>query len=478
MLTLVWTNEGGPAPGMRGLGIECSLAFGVDKTEAFERLDRFRRAVYDRVLGHRKDTMFELMEAVLVADRPANLVHLSLEAVFRRRWPSAPDALSDGSLDVGELRRLIASELASEPGVGRPVWALDGTVWPRPAALTSPERTWVHRVAPGRPQEGVVPGWEYQWLIDVPAEGTSWVRPLDVSRRSPSSGTPTALAIAQLRSALACRPMTAPRPIATMDSNYEVLNLAQAVHDPREPLGADLLVRLPKRRRFFRKAPPYSGKGAPRKHGAVFNLKKPETWGTADHSESLLDPERGRIQVDVWDEMHDQHDWDLSFPVVRVQAERLPKAGRRPDPLWLAWLAVEPLADVLDYWRIYKQRFTVEHGFRFLKNDLGWTAVRPMDPASADRWSHLLVIVLWQLWLARSLAQDIRLPWERPRPAEELSPGRVRRAVVRVLSRLGSPAREVRPRGKSPGRRPGEHPRPRARYPTHYRRKKRAARAV
>ncbi|MHB0871805.1 MAG: transposase [Chloroflexota bacterium] len=260
-----------------------------------------------------------------------------------------------------------------------------------------------------------------------------------------------------------------------MDSSYDVLDLGHAVHDPAGPLGADVLLRLPKRRRFFRKPPPYSGKGAPKRHGAVFNLRKPETFGTPDHSESLLDPERGKIQVDVWEGMHDQHDWRLSFPIVRIQAERLPKAGRKPEPLCLAWLGVEPLSEILDYWRIYKQRFTVEHGIRFLKNDLGWTTVRPRDPASADRWSWMLVIALWQLYLARSLVQDIRLPWEQPRPAEGLSLGRVRRAFVRALSRLGSPSREVRSRGKSPGRRPGDCPGPRARYPTHYRREKQAA---
>lgn len=447
----------------------------MEQTEANQRLDSFRRAVYDLVLGHRKDTMFELMEAVLVAEGPGNLVHLSLEAVFRRCWSSAPDALSSGSLDVEELRRLIGAELAAEPTVGRPLWALDGTVWPRPAAVTSPERTWVHRVAPGIPQAGVVPGWEYQWLVDVPVEGSSWVRPLEVSRRTPASGTPTTLAIVQLRSVLACRPPDAPRPIVTMDSSYDVVDLGRAVHDPQEPLGADVLVRLPKRRRFFRKPPPYSGRGAPRKHGAVFNLRKPETWGTPDHSDSFLDPERGKVQVDVWDDLHDQHDWKVSFPVIRVQAERLPKAGRKPEPLWLAWLGLEALSDPLAYWRAYKQRFTIEHAIRFLKNDLGWTTIRPRDPASADRWSWLLVLALWQLWLARFLVQDIRLPWEQPRPAEELSPGRVRRALQRILSRLDCPAREVRSRGKSPGRRPGDCPGPRARYPTLYRRDKRAA---
>lgn len=447
----------------------------METTAALGQLDRFRLAAYDRVLGHRKDSMFELMEAVLVADRPHNLVHLSLEAVFRRRWPSAPDALSGGSIDADELRRLVGGQLAYEVRDGRPVWALDGTVWPRPAALASPERTWALRVNPGKPQWGTVPGWEYQWLVDVPRETGSWVRPLDVSRRSPSAGSPTLLAISQMRAALAHLPDGAPRPIATMDSGYDVLDLAHAVHDPAHPLGADVLLRLPKRRRFFRKAPPYSGKGAPRRHGDVFNLRKPETWGVPDHSAILVDPERGEIRVDVWDELHDQHDYRTSFPVVRIQAERLPRAGRRPEPLWLAWLGTEPLADILDYWCIYKQRFTVEHAFRFLKNDLGWTSVRPRDPASADRWSYLLMIALWQLFLARSLIQDIRLPWERERDPEQLSPGRVRRAFGRLLSRLGSPARAVRPRGKSPGRRPGECPGPRPRHPTHFRREKGAA---
>ncbi|HEX2923750.1 MAG TPA: transposase [Chloroflexota bacterium] len=450
----------------------------MDNTKAFERLDHFRRAVYDRVLGHRKDTMFELMEAVLVADRPSTMVRLSLEAPFRRRWPSAPDALSDGRIDVGELGRLVSSELASETLLGRPVWALDGTVWPRPAASTSPERTWAHRTTPGKPQWGTIPGWEYQWLVNVPLEGSSWIHPLDVSRRKPSSASPTLMAIDQLRKVLSHRPAGTLRPIATMDSGYDVLDLAHAIHDQADPLGTDLLVRLPKRRRFFRKAPPYSGKGAPRKHGAVFNLRDPNTWGDPDHSASLHDLNRGRIQVDVWDEMHDQHDWRLSFTLVRIQAERLPKAGRKPDPLWLAWLGLKSLDDILDYWRIYKLRFTVEHGFRFLKNDLGWTTIRPKDPNSADRWSHLLAIVLWQLWLARSLIQDIRLPWEQPRPTEELSPGRVKRAFSRLLSRLPCPAREVRPRGKSPGRQPGECPGPRARYPTHFRRVKRTPKAA
>src|SRR5436309_4457457 len=62
---------------------------------AWETLKQFRLAAY-RTLGLRKDSLFELMEAVLAAPGPATIVRLSLAAVFRRAWPSAPDALADG----------------------------------------------------------------------------------------------------------------------------------------------------------------------------------------------------------------------------------------------------------------------------------------------------------------------------------------------------------------------------------------------
>jgi DDE superfamily endonuclease len=106
---------------------------------AWEALKQFRLAAY-RTLGRRKDSLFELMEAVLAGPGPATLVRLSLAAVFRRGWPSAPDALADGGVDADRCREVVQRTRIEPPG-GRPVWALDGTVWPRPAAATSPERT-------------------------------------------------------------------------------------------------------------------------------------------------------------------------------------------------------------------------------------------------------------------------------------------------------------------------------------------------
>jgi hypothetical protein len=315
----------------------------------------------------------------------------------------------------------------------------------------------------------VVPAWEYEWLVAVPAPGTGWVLPLDVRRRGPGDGAPTVVAIRMLRDGLARQPAAAPRPAGALDSGYDPVQLARA------KLPIALLVRLRSNRVFYRAPGPYQGRGAPRKYGAAFNLADPATHGAPDASASLVDPRCGQVQIDAWRDLRARGAADAPFTIVRVHLERLPRRVKPPAPLWLAWIGDALPADLAELWRWYTQRFTAEHGFRFLKQTLGWTTVRPRDPAAADRWTWLLALALCQLWLARPLVADQRLPWERPLPTAHLTPGRVRRAFAGLFAPLGTPARPPKPRGKAPGRRPGQTPGPRARHPVTRRRSKRAA---
>jgi hypothetical protein len=437
-------------------------------TTALDTLRQFRQAAY-RTLGRRKDTLFELMEAALVSPVRATLVRLSLTPVFRRRWPSACDALADGQVEPARCRALLHAVLPDPPAPARPLWAGDGTVWPRPAAKASPARTYGHFASPGIPQDSLIVGWEYEWLFAVPGGGGSWALPLDVRRRPPGGGTPTELAIRQLRGALARRPPGAARPVALYDSQYDPVQFARA-----EP-AADVLVRLRTRRTVFGPPGPYKGRGPRPKHGHEFKLWDGSTHPPPARSTEAEDPAHGRVRVDAWPDQHVRGAHDAPFTVVRVQVERLPRRAAPPRPLWLAWVGGELPEDLLALWRWYTARFTAEHGFRFLKQDLGWTTVRPADPAAADRWSWLLALALWQLWLARDLVADRRLPWERPLPPDRLTPGRVRRALAGELARAGTPARPVRRRGISPGRRPGQRPGPRTRHPVVRRTPKRVA---
>src|SRR5712691_11229469 len=323
-----WTNEG--PGGRRGFrfGSEGAMLGVMTDPKLLATLRSFRRELYDD-LGLRQDSLFELVDAVLSAPERQTLVRLSLCACFRRRWPSTCDALADGTLDMGGLRALFQA-CVPLPGPGeRPLWVVDGTHWPRPAAATSPARTWEHRPLPGKPQQGVVPAWAYHWLVQVPEAAGSSVLPLDVQRRGPTAGTPTQVAIRQIAQARAGQAADQPRPVVGLDSAHDVGQLAQA------HLDADLVVRLAKNRVFRRAPGPYPGRGRPHKHGPRFKLQETRTHGQPDCSASLEHPAYGTVSVDAWTELHVQAAAAAPFTVVRVQVEHLPRHGR-PTPLWLA----------------------------------------------------------------------------------------------------------------------------------------------
>jgi len=426
----------------------------VQETEAWAGLRHFRQELYDD-LGLRQDSLFELLDALLSMPQRSTLVRLSLSTLFRRRWPSTCDALSDGSIDARALRGLFARSLAdSAPVEGRPVWVIDGTNWPRPAARASSDRTWEYRPLSGWPQTGIVPAWAYQWLVAVPEAAGSWVLPLDVRRRGPTARSATQVALDQLAAVRRAQTADAPRPVVTFDSGYDLATLAHS------RLDADLLVRLAKHRVVYR--PPQQqqpGRGRPRLHGEPFRLADEHTHGQPQRAERLSHTLYGEVRIDGWTNLHVAQAPDAPFSVVRVQVERLPHKRLPPHPLWLAWIGGPLPADLSALWHWYLRRFTVEHAFRFCKQTLGWTTIRPRHPAAADRWTCLVASACWQLWFARPLVGDIRLPWEHPRPDHLLTPGQVQRSFMRILVRLGTPARAPRPRGKSPGRLPGDRPR-------------------
>ena len=430
----------------------------MDTTPATPPLARFRAALYQSVLGPRRDALTELLDAVLCGDGATSLVRHSLAPCFRRGWASAPDALADGRLDLAALRRLFAATMPAATVEGRLLWVLDGTIWPRPAAKTSPERTWGRGTGSGLPTSGIVGSWEYQWLVAVPEATGSWVLPLELGRRDLAAGTATTLAIAQVRAAQAVRPPAAPRPLLLLDSHYHVGELVAA------DLSGDLLARLASNRRFSRLPGPYRGMGRRPIHGAIFRCADPATHGVPDRSQTAVDATYGQVTIEVWERLHTQPAPNIDLTVIRLTLARLPRREEPPKPLWLVWTGPDLPQDLRTLWRWYQRRFTVEHAFRFLKQDLGWTTIRPRAPETADRWSWLLAVGLWQLWLARGLVADQRLPWERP--ARGIwSPGRVRRGFAGLFGILGTPARPPQPRGKSPGRRLGQCPGPAPRHP-------------
>jgi hypothetical protein len=89
------------------------------------------------------------------------------------------------------------------------------------------------------------------------------------------------------------------------------------------------------------------------------------------------------------------------------------------------------------------------------KQVLGWTRPKLRDPAAADRWTWLIIACYAQLYLARHLAADLRLPWQRPCPPGRLTPARVRRGFRNIRQTLPGLAGAPKPGKPGPGRPPG-----------------------
>ena len=141
--------------------------------------------------------------------------------------------------------------------------------------------------------------------------------------------------------------------------------------------------------------------------------------------------------------------------LIRLQVDHLP-GDRDPKPVWL-WCPVTGAApaEVDRLWQAFLRRFDLEHTFRLFKQVLGWTAPKLRDPAAADRWTWIVIACHAQLRLARPLAADLCLPWERPAPPGRLTPARVRRGFRNIHATMPCPAGAPKPGKPGPGRPPG-----------------------
>ena len=210
-------------------------------------------------------------------------------------------------------------------------------------------------------------------------------------------------------------------------------------------------------------APPlYSGKGRPRIHGGKFKLNDPQTWAEPAESLEVDDPELGRLRLRLWRELHFRK--ASKHPMLLLRVERLDeqRSCRVPKPLWLAWVG-EQMPPLSEVWRLYLRRFAVEHWYRFAKQRLHWTLPKLSTPKQCERWSDLMPLMTWELWLARDIVADNPLPWQKSQA--KLTPGRVAQAMGGVIAAIGTPAQPPKPRGKSPGWPTGEPRQRRNRYP-------------
>lgn len=399
-------------------------------------LKEFRQALYRHGFTRLRDAQFELVDSLLLSGPVRSFPELSLCPVFRRQWPSAYAAVEDGDQDTDWLRRYLCGQV---PTQGVQVFALDTTAWPRPSAPTLPDRQYVH--SPSRRIGGgpTVAGYAYSELAWVAQGRSSWALPVDIARVA-SSRDATEVGVAQVKQLCQMRGQHS-FSIVTGDGSYGNHRFLRPLRE--QPCG--VLVRLRRDRVLFGEPPPYSGRGRPKVHGRRFAFKEPQSWGEPHQHLEFTDPRWGKVDIQYWSNLHARQAADTPLGVLRVGVHL--ERERPPEALWLGWQGPAWPAYVL--WRYYQMRWPIEPSIRWRKQQLYWTLPQFHTPEASERWTMLVSLAQWMIYLARPVIEDNPLPWQRAQ--SDLTPGRVQKGLGGLFSQIGTPAGPPKTRGKSPG---------------------------
>jgi hypothetical protein len=327
------------------------------------------------------------------------------------------------------------------------VWiSVDSTSIPRPQAEASPDRGMIYLPNLPHASKPVSVGWQFSTVMLLPQQPSSWGAILS-QRRISSSETAVSVAISQVESLRSELPESA---ALLADRWYVTGPFVSACHRLHLPA----LLRLKRNRKLYRAAPlrQPGQRGATRKDGELFQGSKPETWGQPDASWKGTDWRGKPILVQAWHRLHLRQAREVEVTVFRVLREQAKGNKRDPRESWFLWLGSQPL-ELSEVAATYRRRFSHEHSYRFLKQELLWTKVHVRTPEQFERWSLVVATAMNQLVLARTLGQASYHPWERRR--EQVTPRQVRRVMPLILQQLGTPTRQPKARGKSPGRQPG-----------------------
>jgi hypothetical protein len=114
---------------------------------------------------------------------------------------------------------------------------------------------------------------------------------------------------------------------------------------------------------------------------------------------------------------------------------------------------------LLDIYQSYRQRYDLEHFFRFGKQRLLMNSYLTPDTKHEENWFQLILIAYVNLWAARNLAACFPRDWEKYLPsfkAHNITPSVVQNDFYRIISTLGIQGVSPKPRGFSPGRAQGQ----------------------
>ncbi len=456
----------------------------MDITQYTTNLEQFRSTLYQN-FTNRADTLMELIDAISSTPPVRSVVEYSLSDVFRRSYSTLFKAINELVVPGMLLPELVAPSLPRPRQW--PFWLLlvDVTPQPRPYAHTLADRGMVYQPEVVKNKLPVTIGHQYATvalgLEEEVGVSVSWVVPL-LTERVATEADKELVGAAQVDALLADPALPFGRELCVEVGDTSYAKPAY-LHAHRHHANLITIARVRSNRTFYQQVVPpdeaLRGPGHPTWYGAAFSLSAPQSWWAPDEMHTQWETSRRgkryRVEIQAWHKllMRGQHK-PVRLPIHRypftlVRIVRDDEQGQPLDkhPLWLLVIGDRRHELTLEQiYQAYSKRFAIEHFFRFGKQKLVLSGFQTPEVVREENWWELVHIAYAQLWMARHLAAALPRPWERTLPAYKqrlASPAMVQRDFGRIIRQIGTPAQPPKPRGISPGRRPGTKlpPRPR-----------------
>ena len=447
-----------------------------------QALTQFRHRLY-HTFNNRADTLMELVDAMCSNPSARSVVEYSLTPCFRRTHTALYKSIAECRWDERQLARLLAPYLPAPQQ--RSFWLLGVDVTPQPRlyARTLPDRGMVHHPNPVKGNKPVTVGHQYSSVALLPeleqGLSSSWVVPLR-TQRVHTDQDKELVGAAQVDALLQdpLLPFHQELCVEVGDTSY---SKPAYLHANRHHTNLVTIARARSNRIFHRQyVCSDASVGHPRWYGDPFSLSDPTTWHPADErATTTFVSRRGkvyRVEMQAWHNMLmrgkrkpkllPMHRYP--FTLVRIVLYDQEGAQVFRHPLWLIVIGERRHElSVRDVYDAYRQRFDLEHFFRFGKQKLLLDRFQTPDAEREETWWQLGHIAYAQLWMARHVARSFPHPWERYLPTMQdrrMSPTLVQRDFGRVIREIGTPAQPPKRRGNSPGRRKGAKLQPRLRH--------------
>lgn len=439
-------------------------------------------------LKARKETIIELLDALSSNQQAHSVVELSLNPLFRRDYNSLYRGIQEflpTQTDPNYEQRietLFSAVSRTIPPTSKHynLFGIDTTPCPRPFAETLADKTFIHYPNPIKGNKPINIGHCYSVVCALPdqidTEKVPWAVPLS-GERVPSKHKGVNQGNQQLKKIWQSSLFSDKLSVLVADSDYSQKDFIgeQVKHE-----DVVTITRVRSDRVFYRQfiRDPNQAKtsGHPRWYGDKFDLKDDQTWTEPDEVHHVpFTTKKGRqltVTISGWKQMlmrgtknykMNNHPFTLLQIVVRAQ-----ERNSIWKPMWLIVIGSRrDELSLVDCYQCYRQRYDMEHLFRFGKQRLLMTSYLTPDVHHEENWFKLTLLSYVNLWAARKLAVVLPRDWEqylKTNKSIKITPSLVQRDFSRIITTLGTFAKFPKRRGFSSGRIKGYKKAPRTRH--------------